>query len=189
MKKHIITLGGLPGSGKSTVKRLLAERLGYTAFSTGDFVRDMAHERNLTLEEFNELVKHDKSLDLLIDERLERIEKGEDFYIIDSHLAFHFVPSAFSVFLSISPELSAQRIFKDASSPTRIKSGDTMTSLEEAYSRTQKRIQNHVERYAQHYSINPYDETQYHLIIDTEARTPEVVANIVYNEYQTWLTA
>lgn len=188
MKKHIITLGGLPGSGKSTVKRLLAEKLGYATFSTGDFVRDMAHERNLTLEEFNELVKQDKSLDLLIDARLERIEAEEDFYIIDSHLAFHFVPSAFSVFLSISPELSAERIFKDASSPTRIKSGDTMASLEEAYSRTQKRIQNHIERYAEHYGINPYDETQYSLIIDTETRTPDVVADMIHNEYLTWLT-
>ncbi len=188
MKKHIITLGGLPGSGKSTVKRLLAEKLGYATFSTGDFVRDMAHERNLTLEEFNELVKHDKTLDLLIDERLERIEADENFYIIDSHLAFHFVPSAFSVFLSISPELSAQRIFKDAASPTRIKSGDVMTSLDEAYVRTQKRIQNHIERYAEHYGINPYDETQYRLIIDTETRTPDVVADIVHDEYQNWLT-
>lgn len=187
MKKHIITLGGLPGSGKSTVKRLLAEKLGYATFSTGDFVREMAHERNLTLEEFNELVKHDRTLDLLIDERLEHIEAEEDFYVIDSHLAFHFVPSAFSVFLSISPEVSAERIFNDASSPIRIKSGDVMASHEEAYTRTQKRIQNHIERYAKHYGINPYNESQYSLIIDTEARTPEVVADIVHDEYQTWL--
>ncbi len=187
MKKHIITLGGLPGSGKSTVKRLLADKLGYATFSTGDFVRDMAFERNLTLEEFNELVKHDKTLDLLIDERLERIEAEEDCYIIDSHLAFHFVPSAFSVFLSISPEQSAERIFNDAQSPTRIKSGDVMLSLEEAYTRTQKRIQNHLDRYGKHYGINPYNETQYRLVIDTEAKAPDVVADIIYTEFLSWI--
>lgn len=187
MKKHIITLGGLPGSGKSTVKRLLADKLGYATFSTGDFVRDMAFERNLTLEEFNELVKHDKTLDLLIDERLERIEAEEDYYIIDSHLAFHFVPSAFSVFLSISPEQSAKRIFNDAQSPTRIKSGDVMLSLEEAYTRTQKRIQNHLDRYGKHYSINPYNETQYQLVIDTEKKAPDIVANIIYTEFLSWI--
>lgn len=188
MKKHIITLGGLPGSGKSTVKRILAEKLGYATFSTGDFVRNMAFERNLTLEEFNELVKHDKTLDLLIDERLERIEASEDCYIIDSHLAFHFVPSAFSVFLAISPEQSAERIFKDAHSPTRIKSGDVMLTLEEAYTRTQKRIQNHLERYAKHYGINPYDEAQYKLVIDTEERAPDIVADIIYTEFLAWMS-
>lgn len=187
MKKHIITLGGLPGSGKSTVKRILAEKLGYMTFSTGDFVREMAFERNLTLEEFNELVKHDKTLDLLIDERLERIESSEDCYIIDSHLAFHFVPSAFSVFLGISPELSAERIYNDAQSPTRIKSGDTMRTLEEAYARTQKRIQNHLERYGKHYNINPYDESQYALVIDTAEKDPKLVADIVYTEFSAWI--
>lgn len=187
MKKHIITIGGLPGSGKSTVKRLLAEKLGYTTFSTGDFVRQMAFERNMTLEEFNELVKHDKTLDVLIDERLERIEASEDCYIIDSHLAFHFVPSAFSVFLGISPEQSAERIFNDAQSPTRIKSGDVMLTLEDAYKRTQKRIQNHLERYATHYGINPYIETQYTLVIDTNEKSPALVADIIYEEYSAWI--
>lgn len=100
MKKHIITLGGLPGSGKSTIKRILADMLDYQTFSTGDFVRDMAYERNLSLEEFNELIRHDKTLDLLIDDRLKHIETEEDNFIIDSHLAFHFVPSGF---LSSSP--------------------------------------------------------------------------------------
>lgn len=188
MKKHIITIGGLPGSGKSTVKRILSEKLGYDTFSTGDFVRDLAFERNMTLEEFNELVKHDKSLDLLIDERLKHIEASEDCYIIDSHLAFHFVPSAFSVFLAISPEQSAKRIFNDAYSPSRIKSGDTMLTLEEAYERTQKRIENHLERYRKHYGINPYNETQYLLTINTEEKAPELVAHIIYTEFLAWIS-
>lgn len=188
MKKHIITLGGLPGSGKSTVKRLLAERLQYKTFSTGDFVRDMAHERNMTLEEFNELIAHDKTIDELIDARLHEIEAGEDEYIIDSHLAFHFVPSGFSVFLMISPEKSAERIFNDAHTPSRQKSGDTMLTYEEAFTRTQKRIHNHEERYMLHYGISPYQETNYTFAINTEHMTPEEVTDTILNAYTGWLS-
>lgn len=188
MKKHIITLGGLPGSGKSTVKRILAQMLSYQTFSTGDFVREMAFERNLSLEEFNELIRHDKSLDILIDDRLKYIEAEEDMYIIDSHLAFHFVPSGFSVFLTISPECSAKRIFNDAHSPTRIKSGDTMQTLEEAFQKTQKRVQNHIDRYTTLYGINPYIETQYEHVINTEAYSPETIAQRILDAYHVWLT-
>ncbi len=186
-KKHIITLGGLPGSGKSTVKRLLAEKLGYNMLSTGDFVREMAADRNMSLEEFNELVRHDKTIDELIDSRLTEIETHGDKYIIDSHLAYHFVPSAFSVFLTISEETSARRIFNDAHSETRKKSGDVMDTFEEALERTQKRIHNHLERYEKHYGINPYIPSQYAFVIDTEHMSAEAVTDAILTAYTTWL--
>lgn len=186
MKKHIITLGGFPGSGKSTTKNLLAEALGYKTFSTGDFVRDLAHERGLSLEEFNDLVTHDKSLDRLIDEKLEHIEAFEDYYILDSHLAVHFVPSSFSVYLHISPEKSAERIYNDAHSPSRIKSKDTMDTVEEALLRTQKRVANHIDRYMRHYGVNPYLESNYALVIDTEKLTPEEITQTILDTYAKW---
>lgn len=187
-KKHIITLGGLPGSGKSTVKKILAERLGYKTFSTGDFVRDTAVERGLTLEEFNDMVAESKDLDLLIDAELERIESTEDNYVIDSHLAFHFVPSGFSVFLQISLDESARRIFNDREAPSRIKAGDTMETLEEAKRRTKKRIDNHQDRYMRHYGIDPYIPTQYDLTVNSENFTPEEIAKNIEEAFQHWIT-
>jgi predicted cytidylate kinase len=189
MKKHIITLGGLPGSGKSTVKKILAERLSYNMLSTGDFVRDLAHERNLTLEEFNDLIAHDKSLDEYIDERLQHVEQEGDNYIVDSHLAFHFIPSGFSVLLTISSEKAAERIFNDAHSPSRIKSGDTMQTIEEAREKTGRRVQNHIDRYKRHYNIDPYHPENYECVIDTEHLTPEEIAEKIITAYTTWLNA
>lgn len=150
-------------------------------------MRDLAHERNLSLEEFNDLVTHDKSLDLLVDEKLEHIEACEDFYILDSHLAVHFVPSSFSVYLHVSPEKSAVRIFNDAHSLSRIKSGDTMGSVEEALERTQKRVANHIDRYMRHYGVNPYLESNYTLVIDTEKNTPEKTTDEILEKYKNWI--
>mgnify|MGYP006318758363 FL=1 len=187
MKKRIITLGGLPGSGKSTVKRMIAEKLGYTMLSTGDFVRDMAHARNLTLEEFNDLIIHDKTLDEEIDSRLTKIEGDGDRYVVDSHLAFHFIPSGFAVLLTVSLETSAERIFNDSSSPSRIKSGDIMKTLDEARERTARRIKNHVDRYKLHYGVDPYQPEAYDFVINTEQYDPEEVARRVVEAYKAWL--
>lgn len=186
-KKHIIILGGYPGSGKSTIKRLLAERLNYRTFSTGDFVRDLASSRGMTLEEFNEVIAQTKDIDLLIDDELERIEAEEDFYVVDSHLAFHFIPSGFSVYLDISLDESARRIFNDREAEMRIKSGDIMNTYEEAKHRTQKRIENHKERYHRHYGVDPYLPSQYSLVINSEAHTPEEIAEQIFYAYTEWI--
>lgn len=186
-RKHIITLGGPPGSGKSTVRAILAKKFGYKTFSTGDFVRAMAIERGISLEELNEEVANDKHADELIDAELIRIENEEDKYVIDSHLAFHFVPSGFSVFLQISLPESARRIFNDHEAEIRQKSGDTMKTLEEAERRTLKRIENHKERYQKHYGIDPYVPSHYDLVIDSEHDTPEHIAEDIQKAYTQWL--
>ena len=187
-KRHIIILGGYPGSGKSTVRGLLAKRLGYTMFSTGDFVRSLAHERGMTLEEFNEKVAGDKDLDLLIDAELEHIERDGDYYVVDSHLAFHFIPSGFSVYLSISPEVAAQRIFNDRHSEMRQKTGDVMDTIEESRLRTQKRIENHRERYMRHYGIDPYVPENYNFIADSETHSPDELVELIIPAFESWLS-
>lgn len=188
MKKHIISLGGLPGSGKSTVKGLLANSLKYQTFSTGDLMRNMALARGITFDAFNTLIATDKSLDEAIDAELIRIEKEDDEKIIDSHLAFHFVPSSFKVFLNISLETSARRIYKDGDKENRKSVGDTMNSVAEAIERIQARIDNHNERYMRYYNVSPYDTSQYDLIIETEHITPTEVATQILDAYKNWLT-
>jgi cytidylate kinase len=186
-KKHIIVLGGLPGSGKSTTVGVIAERLGYDTFSTGDFTREMAIERGLTLEAFNEECARSGDIDHTIDAELKKIEGSKDKMVVDSHLAFHFIPSSFKVFLDISFEQSGKRIFNDSTSAIRKRSGDTMETLEEAYERTQKRIENHKERYRRLYGLDPYDASQFDLIVDATRDTPEDIATMVIDAYNAWL--
>ena len=187
MKKHIITLSGFPGSGKSTVKKILADKLGYKTFSTGGYVRDMAYEAKLTLAEFQKIMDKDDSIDHKVDEKLKEINNGEEKYIVDAHLAFRFVPNGFNIFLTVSPEGAAKRIFNDAQSESRIKSGEVMESVNDAKKKIEERIQSNVERYGKLYDINPYDEGQCEFVVDTEKMSAEEVAATIVEVYEKWL--
>jgi len=188
-KKHIITLGGLPGSGKSTVRDTLAKTLGYQSFYTGGYARELAEEQGITLEEFNEKVASDKSLDELIDTEQKRISEEEDQYVVDAHIGFHFIPNSFKVFLVVPIEVSADRIFKDSDSRIRQRSGDVTSSYEEALEKTQKRITNHQYRYKKHYNIDVYDDSQFDLVIDTSNLSPQQVVDEILTKYNDWTVA
>jgi len=186
-KKDIIVLGGYPGSGKSTVKKILAEKLGYKSFSAGDFSRELAQKKGMSLEELNKyIVTEGEELDHLIDEEQQRIEKEENNYVVDAHIGFHFIPSGFKVFLMIPVETSAERIFNDREAPVRVNSGDSMQSYEESLERTKKRIENHKLRYKKHYGINVYDISQFDLIIDNSEMKAEAVAGEIIAAFNKW---
>jgi len=51
----IITISGLPGSGKTSVGKLIAERLGYEFLSIGDLRGSFASKKGLTIDELNKL--------------------------------------------------------------------------------------------------------------------------------------
>ena len=57
-----------------------------------------------------------KFVDKYIDDFLRNIEadkSGSKTYILDSRLAWHFVPSSFKVYLTVRPEIAAERVMND----------------------------------------------------------------------------
>lgn len=187
-KKQIITLAGLAGSGKSTVRDIIATKLNYQSFYTGGFMRSLAEARGMQFDDFNALIATDKSIDLEIDAEQKRIGEEENEYVVDAHIGYHFIPDSFKVFLTVPPDEAARRIFADGDNETRKKVGDTMDSIEETRERIKNRLDNHKDRYMRHYGINPYDVTQYDFIVDTYQTSPEDVADKIITAYQQWLS-
>ena len=89
----IITISGKAGSGKSTVAKQLAKKLNLKHYSIGDIMRQIAKERNLSLNELSKLAEKDKSIDTELDKKQLELRNKKDF-IIDGRLTAYFIPKA-----------------------------------------------------------------------------------------------
>lgn len=185
MKKHIITLGGLPGSGKSSTGKKLAALLGYERFSSGDFFRQMAKDRGISVEEINVQAETDLSIDAATDEWVRKQGTRENI-IIDSRMAFHWMPEAFNVFLKLDPHTAAERTFNHIKAEGRL--SQDAQSVEDVYRKMLKRIESEQKRYRELYGIDYTDESNYDLVVDTGPNDLEAVTKIVADAYQEWLT-
>ena len=87
-----ITITGHLGSGKSTIAKMLSKELGFTHYSTGDAQREIARQMGLTTLELNHLADHDASIDEKIDGVFKTLDASGKAYVIDSRLAWHFMP-------------------------------------------------------------------------------------------------
>ena len=63
----IISLNGLPGAGKSTVKNIIAQTLNLKSYSMGDIRGKMAIERGMTIDEFNAMGMNESFTDNDVD--------------------------------------------------------------------------------------------------------------------------
>ncbi len=187
MKKHIITITGFPGSGKSSAAKGVALRLGYEHFSSGDLFRKMAAERSLSIEEINFTAEKQKEIDFEVDKLLVEMGKEKNSFVIDSRTAFHWIPDSFKVFLDLNPRIAAERTFAQIQKEGR--TSQAGSSIDEVYENTAKRVESERKRYWNLYNIDITDRTNFDLVVDTETNNLEEVIAIIIPVYQKWLSA
>lgn len=181
MKPRIITIAGSLGSGKSSTAKRVAAELGFKHFSSGDLFRAIAKERGVTVEEINQEAELEHEIDLATDERL-RSMTNDDGLVIDSRLAFHWMPDSFKVFLALAPEDAAERIFNHIQKEGReSQSGD---SIESVLTATLSRRESEIKRYQNLYQIDVNDMSPFDLVVDTKANNLDQVVSIVLEEFK-----
>lgn len=188
-KKHIITIAGSLGSGKSSTAKRIVEILGYKFYSNGDFMRSIATDRGVTLEELSKIAETDPTVDIALDDRNREMGKENDI-VVDSRLGFYFIPEAFKVSLELDPSLAAARILKDAEvNPNRHKeTRDKFDSPESIAKSINERLMSERMRYKELYGINDHrSQENFDLVIDTSALPLEGVAQKIVEEYKKWL--
>jgi predicted cytidylate kinase len=166
----IITVSGKPGSGKSTIGKVLASRLQVDHVSAGDHMRHIAAERGLTVLELSEVAERDPEIDREIDQRSTRFGGSRRDLVIDARLAWYFIPAAIKVFLDVSLDVAAARIF-DARRRAEVENVD----LEATRKNIEERTRSESSRYLAYYGVDYLDLTHYDLVVDTSDLSVEQI--------------
>jgi CMP/dCMP kinase len=177
MKKAIITLSGDIGSGKSATGKILAQLTGFELLSTGGIQRSIATSLGITTLELNERSAKDRAVDDQIDQRTIELGKTRDRFIMDSRLAWHFIPEAFKVFLTVEPSIAGARVFNAA------RAEEKHASIEAAIENNLSRQKLEQERFGNLYGVELRNHKNYDLVVDTSNITPEEVAQKIFEAY------
>lgn len=184
--KLIITIAGRPGSGKSSTAKGVAKKLGFDHFSSGDLFRKIATEQNIDVLEANQAAEKEDDIpkiDYLVDERLREIAKTEEKIVIDSRMAWHWMPDSFKVFLDLDLAVAAERILADMT-PERIKAELIPESPDQYAKVLEDRLASEARRYKKIYNVNPYDMKNYDLVVDTATNNLEEVIEIIVEGFK-----
>ncbi len=168
------------GSGKSAVSRLLQEATGYPLYSTGGLQRRIAERHGMTTLELNQYSETHPEIDDEIDSESIRLGKTDESFIIDSRIAWHFIPHSFKVYLVVDINIAAQRILGD------VRTGEAYDDFGTAVSDIRKRRQSEVDRFRSTYGIDLSDLGNYDQIVDTSDTPPQEVASRVLEAFRSW---
>jgi cytidylate kinase len=164
----LITISGLPGSGKTTVARLVARELGLEHVYAGEIFRRQAEERGIPLAEYVRMAETDESIDRELDARMLR-RAGQGRAVLEGRLAAYMAEQAgtpaLKVFLDASEAVRAERI-------AGREGGATAERLREI----QERETSDRRRYRQIYGVDYHDPARYDHVMQTDRRTPEELA-------------
>ncbi|MGH8476395.1 MAG: cytidylate kinase family protein [Methylococcales bacterium] len=164
----IITITGDLASGKSLVAKQIAAQLGAVYFSTGLIQREIASNYTMTTLELNQYSETHPEIDQEIDDRVRMLSDRDEGLVVDSRMAWHFLPHSFKVFLSTNIVRAAERVIADterSSEPVYKDRSDAMLKLQE-----RKRSEN--KRYWQLYNADCAKMSNFDLVVDTTYSVP-----------------
>jgi cytidylate kinase len=167
----LITISGLPGSGTTTLSRLVAGALHLDRVPGGEVFRQLAAESGMSLAEFGVHAQANPDIDRELDDRLSaRAREGS--CVIESRLAGWLVTQAgllaVRVWVECSEEVRAARVAeRDGTTPGQAQRDNAeRAALEHA-------------RYRAVYAIDLDDRSPYDLVLDSTTASAKVLADRV----------
>ena len=178
----IITITGDLASGKSLVAKRICSLLNADYFSTGQIQREIATKYGMTTLELNKFSETHPEIDQEIDNRVKMLANDERQRVVDSRMAWHFLPDSFKVFLSTNIVCAAERVIADterSNEPVYADRNDAMLKLQE-----RKRSEN--KRYLELYDADCSCLSNFDLVVDTTYSVPEDTIKVIISQFDEW---
>lgn len=178
---RVVTVGGLAGTGTTTLCATLQDRLGLPYVYAGRLFRDEARRRGLSLAEFGELCQDDPEVDQALDQKqvalMQEAQDGEGLIMegrLAGWMAHRHRIHALKVWLVCDEGERMRRI-------TDRDGGDLGDQIEA----TEARERSEADRYARYYGIDLGDLSPHDLVLDSTHRLPEDLAAEVERVFRT----
>jgi len=165
----IIAISGPHGSGKSTIAKALAQKLGLRYVSAGEIFRKMAREKEMNIVEFTKFVEEHPEIDKEIDRIIkEEAKKGN--VVLDSQLAYWFARefNPLSILVIASLEDRAKRV-----------SEREKIQFKEALEEIKIRDSSEKNRFKKLYNVDLWNINDFHIVVNTSKISKEKMIEIV----------
>ncbi|MHC1570616.1 MAG: (d)CMP kinase [Methermicoccaceae archaeon] len=163
-----LAIGGLPGSGTTTLASLLSERLQVPVVSSGEVFRQIAQERGLSLSELGAMCESNPDVDREVDERMRKASESMESGIFEGRLAAHFAAADLRVWLKAPTSVRAERIAQREG-----------VDVKEALALMLERESSEKKRYEQYYGIDIDDLGAYDVVLDSHVFDPLQLTDVV----------
>jgi predicted cytidylate kinase len=177
----IISFGGAPGSGKSTIAQRLADKLGWPRYYMGGLWREISQKRGLTLVENLKKGEADPITDKEIDEYQAELGKNQDNFVIEGRTSWYFIPHSLKIYLDVSGEEGAKRIFGSLQKGHFRNEDHNLSSWENVMASNKERMGTDRIRYSKYYKVDVFDPKNFDFYLDTTNLTPDQVFQAVYD--------
>ena len=148
----IVTVGGLPGSGSTTLAKKVAVGYGLTHVYAGEIFREMAQKKGVSLAEFGKIAEQDETIDLKVDEEQKRL--AVDGTVVEGRVTAYLVDADIKIWLTAPLAVRVERV----------QSREGGSHMRE---QILKRERSERKRYKKYYNIQVDDLSVYDLVINT----------------------
>ena len=168
----LVAVAGLPGTGTTTLCRLLSAKLAKPHVYAGQLFRDMAKEHGMSVNEFGEYAETHPEIDSELDKRMIEVARKGGVVLEGRMVAWHIRQAhvgALKVLLEAPEEVRARRVADR----------EHAKDWQEVLAQNRHREASEAKRYREFYGFDPNDPRHYDVVIDSSTRTPDEIAAAV----------